>query len=398
MKIIHTADWHLGHKILDFDREDEFVFFFDQLVELVQSEHPDVLIVAGDVFDRSMPHLDAQRLYNDNVKRLHQACSTMTIVVIAGNHDSRQRLELLDDLWQMVNVHVIGTYQRDDDGKVLLERHLIPIFNDNKQIGSIIALPYCFTNNIPGEAPTAEERLQILIKKLTDMAVQSQGNADNIFCVGHMTIDGKMNEIGYEEALSTSVFDKRIKYVALGHIHNYNYLGKEHIQYAGSPIALSFDETFTHRVVVIETTNDNNNLIIRDHEIKQLRPMIIANSTPMSADEILHMAKDMDKSSPMYLKFIKANDGITVSNLHTTLQMLFDDSEVRYCNVELEKSHSIKSKEDKIEVDYETFCEEKPINIAKRYYKEKYNGLDMPSELQTRFIQIINEIEEEERQ
>ena len=52
MKIIHTADWHLGHKILDFDREDEFVFFFDQLVELVQSEHPDVLIVAGDVFDQ----------------------------------------------------------------------------------------------------------------------------------------------------------------------------------------------------------------------------------------------------------------------------------------------------------------------------------------------------------
>ena len=398
MKLIHTADWHIGHQLFNYDRTDEFVFFFDQLTSAISDEQPDVLIVAGDVFDRSIPSLNAQQLFTQQIMRLHSACPTMTIVVISGNHDSRQRLELTHELWQLVNVHVVGTYHKLDNDTLDCNHHIIPVYRDNARIGSVIALPYCFPTNIPGEEPDNEERLRRLISHLTDMATAQQGNADNIVCTAHLTVDGRMSEIGGEERFDSSVFDERLTYTALGHIHNYDFLGKERIRYAGTPIAMAFDEVFKHRIVVVECINGGEEISSRDIEIKQLRPLVTVNNRPMSYEEIMTTATAMDKSVPSYIKFIIANDGLYHADMINELSHMFEDTETRFCNVERERVKHTAAEEGISEIDYTSFREETPIETAKRYYRDTFSNEEMSDELTNRLKAVITEIEEEDRQ
>lgn len=94
MKILHTADWHLGQSLYGFDRLDEQRRFLGQLCEVVAEERPDAMVVAGDVFDISMPSAAAQRVYAEGLLAIHAAVPEMVIVIVAGNHDSASRLEI----------------------------------------------------------------------------------------------------------------------------------------------------------------------------------------------------------------------------------------------------------------------------------------------------------------
>ena len=91
MKILHTSDWHLGQVFYGYDRREEQQAFLEALAEVVGRERPDVMIVSGDVFHNSTPSAQAKRMYVEGMMRIHEACPTMTVVVIAGNHDSPSR-------------------------------------------------------------------------------------------------------------------------------------------------------------------------------------------------------------------------------------------------------------------------------------------------------------------
>ncbi len=88
MKLIHTSDWHLGHTLYSYNREDEFRDFICQLAHIVRNEHPDAILISGDIFDSALPTLSARRLWTDALLELKVACPGMTVVATAGNHDS----------------------------------------------------------------------------------------------------------------------------------------------------------------------------------------------------------------------------------------------------------------------------------------------------------------------
>ena len=92
MKILHSGDWHVGQTLDGYERSGEFRAFFARLKEVAQEEKPDVLVVAGDIYDNGMPSTAAQNLYTAALLDLHRACPGMEVVVIAGNHDSGARL------------------------------------------------------------------------------------------------------------------------------------------------------------------------------------------------------------------------------------------------------------------------------------------------------------------
>ena len=113
MKVIHTADWHIGQDFYHYDRSDEHRHFFSQLADLVRTEQPDVLLVCGDVFHTATPSNSSMKLYTDSMMQLHMACSGMQIVVTAGNHDSCSRLAATAEVWKLANVHVVGGMEWD---------------------------------------------------------------------------------------------------------------------------------------------------------------------------------------------------------------------------------------------------------------------------------------------
>ena len=117
MKILHTADLHLGQVIYqNYDRTDEHDCFFVQLEQWCRDERPDALIVSGDVFDIQQPSATTWKAFTSHFVRLHRSSPGMHIVIVAGNHDSASRLQPHDAVWQLADVHLVGIYK--DVGQV----------------------------------------------------------------------------------------------------------------------------------------------------------------------------------------------------------------------------------------------------------------------------------------
>jgi exonuclease SbcD len=115
MKILHTSDWHIGRSLYGRKRYDEFSAFLDWLAEFIQTENIDALLVAGDIFDTSMPSNRAQELYYRFLCKVSASCCRH-IVVIAGNHDSPSFLNAPKELLRALNVHVVGSITQNPGG------------------------------------------------------------------------------------------------------------------------------------------------------------------------------------------------------------------------------------------------------------------------------------------
>src|SRR5687768_322329 len=164
MRIIHTADWHIGQTLAGYARDHEHRSVLAQLAALVAEREADAVIVAGDVFDHQNPSGDAQRLFYDALVALRSARPSLTIVVTAGNHDAAGRLEAPDPLLQALGVRVVGSVRRRG-GRLEAERHLIPLRAANGEIAcEVLAVSYPTAACLPpsraadGEPPDWQTR------------------------------------------------------------------------------------------------------------------------------------------------------------------------------------------------------------------------------------------------
>ena len=127
LTVFHTADWHLGQSFCGYDRDYEHSRFLNWLLEEMQSQKPDALIVAGDVFDTINPSAVAQkRLYNF-LANAHAQFPNLQIVLTAGNHDAGARLEAPAGLLDSLNISVVGTVGQDDAGNIEVAKFLVPL-------------------------------------------------------------------------------------------------------------------------------------------------------------------------------------------------------------------------------------------------------------------------------
>ena len=158
MKIIHTADWHLGNTFHGHDRHDEQAYFLDHLVDLLKDEQPDALLIAGDVFDTSNPSAAAEKLFFDFLSHATAEVDGLQIVVVAGNHDSAARLEAPSAMLSTHRVFVRGTVQRLPSGEVNYARHLIPLRQrSNDRVGALcLAVPFLRACDYPAGLAPAE--------------------------------------------------------------------------------------------------------------------------------------------------------------------------------------------------------------------------------------------------
>jgi exonuclease SbcD len=108
IRVLHTADWHIGQTLRGYSREYEHARVFDQLIGIVAEREIDALLVAGDIFDSQNPSGEAQRLFYETIERLHRARPAMKTIITAGNHDAAGRLEAPHPLLARFNVRVVG--------------------------------------------------------------------------------------------------------------------------------------------------------------------------------------------------------------------------------------------------------------------------------------------------
>ncbi len=256
MRILHTADWHLGHRLYDRDRTPEHRAALAWLLDTIEEEQIDVLIVAGDVFDVTNPSNQARELYYEFLGQLAQT-RCLAAVIVGGNHDSPAMLDAPREVLRSLNLHVVGAARTQVQEQVIKIAH-----PGGDGPGLIIAaVPYLRERDIRkakfGE--TSAERLTGLqegisghYRAVAEAAIAQRQNPETpIIATGHLFAGGasdhpEKNSYIYqadEHNIEGGQFPEVFDYVALGHIHRAQRVGgQEHIRYCGSLVPLTFVE------------------------------------------------------------------------------------------------------------------------------------------------------------
>ncbi|BAQ81311.1 exonuclease SbcD [Pseudomonas sp. St29] len=262
LRLFHTSDWHLGQNLHGQERDFEHACFLEWLLRQLKHEQPDVLLIAGDIFDTVNPPVKAQERLYDFIVSAHEQQPALTVVMIAGNHDSGSRIELPAPLMRRLRTHALGRVLWLDDGQLDVERLLLPLPDASGAVRAwCLALPFLR----PAEV-TGPQRGDDYLKGIAQVhewliaaanAKRQPGQALVAVSHAHMA-GGSISEdsersliIGNAEALPASLFGPDISYVALGHLHQPQKVnGEERIRYSGSPIPLSFSEIgYQHQIL-----------------------------------------------------------------------------------------------------------------------------------------------------
>ncbi|WP_424894377.1 exonuclease SbcCD subunit D [Acinetobacter junii] len=266
VRFFHTSDWHLGQFFYNHSRHYEHEQFLTWLLEQIKQKQPHALLIAGDIFDVINPSSQAQKQLYQFLADAHERAPHMQTLMIAGNHDSGYRIEQVEPLLAKYNAKTVGVIRPNKENNLDLDRLILPIYDEQKQIVAwCIALPFVRSAEITGfneDTTNSQNAIAYLHQQLIAEAKRRKTDDQALILMSHAHMQGGETSdserpiiIGNEEALSTSLFDDSIDYVALGHLHKPQKVGQDHIRYSGSPIPLSFSE-INYKHQVLEVTID----------------------------------------------------------------------------------------------------------------------------------------------
>lgn len=273
MKFLHLGDLHLGKSLGDFDLIKDQEFILRQLLEIIDREAINGVLIAGDVYDKSVPSEAATRLLNFFLEEL--AAREVSTIIISGNHDSDDRLNFGSGLFKHSHIYISAKYTGE------LDRWVI---DDGKSMVNVYALPFVKASQVKHYFPEAGiETYEAAVEAVlatADIDLQ----AINIL-VAHQFVAGKSEDpalggsegagtqsVGLVEKIGYDIFEK-FDYVALGHIHSPQKIGRSTVRYSGSPLKYSLSEVHNDKSVPIITIEENKAVNVELVPLKPLRDM-----------------------------------------------------------------------------------------------------------------------------
>lgn len=406
MKLIHTADWHLGNTFHGHDRFDEHAHFLAWLLDVVKQQRPDALIVSGDVFDTANPPARAEKQLYNFLLDATQAVEGLQVVIIAGNHDSAARLEAPAELLKLHNVYVRSTIHRAaDSDEVDFDYYILPLspLGQSEAALTCFAVPYLRTSDYPSGLSTTEGLAWFLdnlckryrktpFKKLPAVV------AAHFYAAGAEICQNEHSErlvVGGQDCVEAGRVDCGAVYTALGHIHKAQRVGgiEADMYYAGSALPMSFSERGYHHGVNLVNVSESGEATVDRLEYHPLRTLLSVPAqgavTPAQLfDAIAALPgreKDDDGATWPYLEMHVLEDQPNPSLLHEATEALADKA-VHYCRMVREVPAA--QKEAKTIPSIDSLRNIKPIDMAKRVFESKYNT-ELPEALQTRFNKAL---------
>lgn len=406
MKILHTADWHLGQLFHEYDRTFEHQEFLNWLLKTIKEEQIEVLLVSGDVFDISNPAAASVRMFYTFLQQATAENPALQIIITAGNHDSASRLEAPKPLLHSSKIHIIGTVDKNADGTIDYDKLTVPLYNKLGEIKSwCLAIPFLRIGDYPTvpNAPNPySEGVTTLYKEAFAFANDKKYDHQTVIAMGHLhthhaeTSDMDKTErliMGGVECIPATAFHPEIKYVALGHIHKAQRIGgKEHVRYSGSPLPMSFSERhYIHQVLIFELENDISNL--KSLEIPVTIPLL---QIPLQAEPLeevllkLHQLKDKNATEEVapYLEI-----QVLLEEPEPALRHKIDEV-LKFKNVKLARiqpHYHNKNKASSESIAQELLHELQPEDVFAQSYETKYNS-EVPQHLMELFQQALIEV------
>ena len=332
MRILHTADWHLGQRLHGQSRVFEHASFLGWLLERLEDEQVDALFVAGDVFDAASPSAEAQAQYFGFLADARRRNPRLDIVVVGGNHDAPARLDAARAVLDALRVHVVGGLPRRDEGWDL-DRLFVPLTNASGTLEAIlISVPYLRPKDLPRSleeartyarvephpepvAPPARD-LDVRIaegyawtyRALCEAAERLRPEGGALLATGHAYVAGgrlsegseRQIQQGNQQALPPSVFPETLSYVALGHLHLAQQVGHEpHVRYSGSPIPLSLAElNYPHQVVLVDIEGPGRPRAVRPLPVPRAVEILRIPETHAPLDDVLPRLLELPRTGP----------------------------------------------------------------------------------------------------
>ncbi len=266
MRILHTSDWHIGKRLMGRERLDEQAEVLDEMIAICDAEHIELVLIAGDIFDTYTPSAEAEELFYSKIKRM--AGTDRAVLIISGNHDDGVRLSAVAPLSEGQGVYVVGNTRSGfsmDNGnrktKPVQSGKGYAVFeNAGGERVFICTLPY------PNEARFKETKSELSYVEQMQKWI-AEGNDENkenlpsvllahIFVAGGKISDGEREiDLGGARALPIEALPTNA-YIALGHLHKKQHMGKGHCYYSGSPLQYSFDESADKGVKIFNLCAD----------------------------------------------------------------------------------------------------------------------------------------------
>ncbi|UZE95354.1 exonuclease SbcCD subunit D [Alkalimarinus alittae] len=281
MKFIHTSDWHIGRQFHNVSLLEDQRHVLSQIIDYIQSENADVLVIAGDIYDRSIPPAAAVDLLDEV---LNQVCNEMNVpvIIISGNHDSAERLRFGARQLKQAGLHIIGDINAITDPVVIKSKSGLLVnfygipYHDPEQVRHHYDTPV--RNHDEAHSLLVDTIKQSIPLPSPATEANKSENSVNVL-LSHCFVDGA-EESESERPLSIGGADRvsytpmtDFNYVALGHLHSPQYRGEPYIRYSGSILKYSFSEQHQKKGVTLVELDDNGKAHITPLPLKPLRDM-----------------------------------------------------------------------------------------------------------------------------
>lgn len=266
MKLIHLSDLHLGKRVNEFSMLEDQQYILEEILRIIDSEKPDGVLIAGDVYDKTVPSAEAVTLLDEFLVQLSKR-DTQTFL-ISGNHDSAERLAFGGRLMEQSGIHIARVYNgvlapltlRDEYGPVDL--YLLPFLR-----------PVQVRRFFPeSEIATYTEAMAAVLGAADIDKTHRNVLVTHQFVTGAQTCDSEELSVGGTDNVDVSVFDD-FDYVALGHIHGPQKIGRETVRYCGTPLKYSFSEVGHKKSVTVVELAEKGSVAIRTVPLVPKRDM-----------------------------------------------------------------------------------------------------------------------------
>ncbi|PWJ41053.1 exonuclease SbcCD subunit D C-terminal domain-containing protein [Sediminitomix flava] len=403
MKILHTADLHLGHRFIELSQQEEQQAFLDWLVQYVDNQKIDLLLISGDVFDTPHPSNATTRMYYKFLIDIHRT-HCKKVVITAGNHDAASTINAPKEILEMLDIYVVGKAPSSE----AINEEVFSITVEDEEV-IVAAVPFLRDQDIR-KAMAGQQFEEIgdkykkaLIEHYDAVAEYCQSINTNqvpVIAMGHLfsiggstsTSDSERNVyVGGLGDIGSDDFSTVFDYVALGHLHRCQKIDKEHIRYSGSPYVLSFSEVHHDKKVIV--------LHLEDKQIKEIEEVAVPTFRNISVvrgnlEECLEALEQIPSTTDTLKPWVEVVVK-TENNNYTLSSAINEKAEtlpLEVLKVSLSRSKKEKKisremslqevKELKVEDAFQLLCEQQDIDLQSR------------SDLNDAFLEIYRSIQE----
>ena len=272
MKFLHLSDLHLGRRVHEFSMLEDQQYILTEILQIIDQERPDGVLIAGDVYDKSVPSAEAVALLDDFLVRLSKR--DLQVFVISGNHDSPERMAFGGRLMERSGVHIAPVYG-GTAAPLTLTDEFGPV--------NIYLLPFVKPVHVrrffpDREIATYTDALSAAIGAMAVNPAQRNVLVTHQFVTGAARCDSEDISVGGSDSVDVSVFDA-FDYVALGHLHGPQQAGRETVRYCGSPLKYSFSEAGQRKSVTVVELWEKGRVALRTLPLVPQRDLVELRGT-----------------------------------------------------------------------------------------------------------------------